>query len=323
MLLSSGRFAVYRAETHVFTTVSFRFDLGSPAERLRFLETWVRSDLFQLSGWDAAQLRTEVLRDCRSAGDFLRIFMEGIARLQRVERWAEKTPEHLLSAAEIKQAIPNAQFIHIIRDGRDVAASMGRLGYIPALPWDKDQAVPVAGLYWEWLIREGRKIAPVLGRDYLEVRYEDLIARPEETLDRVGTFIGCELNHAAIRQKGIGSVNAPNTAYPGLSAPYVGRWREVLSASVARRLEETIAPMLAELGYQTEFPTSSSEPSLAARRMRASYHALFHLKLWLKRHRPFNRMVRLHQLQPGFVSSGNAAAARASGLAQAAVSRLE
>ena len=156
-LLSSGCFAVYRAETEIFSTIAFRFDFSSPVGLQRLLDVWILSDLFQLSGLDAGRFRDRIMLECRNSGDFLRIFMESIARQQHVERWAEKTPDHLLYAAEIKKTIPDALFIHIIRDGRDVAASMGVLGYIPVLPWDKSREVLAAGLYWEWLLRQGRK----------------------------------------------------------------------------------------------------------------------------------------------------------------------
>ncbi len=274
-LLSSGRFAVYRAETEIFSTIAFRFDFSKAKDLQRLLDVWIRSDLFQLSGLDADPFRHRIMRECRSSGDFLRIFMESIARHQRVERWAEKTPEHLLYAPQIKKTIPDALFIHIIRDGRDVAASMGVLGYIPVFPWDKHREALAAGLYWEWLLRQGRKAAQSIGRDYLEVRYEDLVTRPQPTLDRISSFIGCELDYSQIRQAGIGAVRKPNTAFPDSKGPFIGRWKEVLPPDISTRLEEMIAPTLRELGYESGLTKGASSPSLASRQMRAAYHSLF------------------------------------------------
>ncbi len=309
LLLSSGCFAVYRAETQIFTTIAYRFDFSRSRDRERLLDLWIRSDLFGLSGLDPELFRTLIMRECRSSGDFLRLFMESIAQAQRIERWAEKTPEHLLYAAEIKRTIPSALFIHIIRDGRDVAASMGRLGYIPTFPWDRGREVLVAGLYWEWLLRQGREIGTSIGRDYLEIRYEDLVREPQETLDRVGSFIGCDLDYRKICRAGIGAVVAPNTAFPGSTAPFIGRWKAVLPESDGRRLEELIARTLRDLGYDLQLPGNGAGASWAVRSMRARYHALFHAKKWLKQQAPFNRMVRLNALRPGFVSSGSPASA--------------
>ena len=302
-LLSSGRFAVYRAETEIFCTIAFRFRFDNPKGLQRLLDVWIRSDLFQLSGLDPTPFRNRILRECRSSGDFLRIFMESIARRQHVERWTEKTPEHLLYAPEIKRTIPDAQFIHIIRDGRDVAASMGVLGYIPVFPWDRRREVLAAGLYWEWLLRQGRKAAQAIDPDYMEVRYEDLVTNPQPTLDRISSFIGCDLNYEQIRKAGIGAVRKPNTAFPDSKDPFIGRWKSVMPREIATRLEEMIGPTLRELGYPTELVESTASPSLASRQMRAAYQSLFHTKSWLKRRAPFNSMVRLNPLRPGFVNA--------------------
>ena len=51
--------------------------------------------MFQRTGLDMASLEPAILGDCSNGGDFLRIFMEAMARQQGVERWAETTPEHI------------------------------------------------------------------------------------------------------------------------------------------------------------------------------------------------------------------------------------
>src|SRR5262249_33953610 len=109
MLLSAGNFAIYRAESNVFSVLQPRFgDLRSESNRRQMLRYWLNSKLFQVSGLDADALREKVLRDCHGAGDFLRVVMEEIARGQGVARWADCTPDHLLYIPEIKREIPNA-----------------------------------------------------------------------------------------------------------------------------------------------------------------------------------------------------------------------
>jgi hypothetical protein len=159
-------------------------------------------------------------------------------------------------------------------------------------------------LYWEWLVRRGREIGRSLGGDYLEVRYEDLVSKPQETLEKVGAFIGCDLDLEQIQLTGIGAVAAPNTAFPDSKTPSMGRWRSVLSESEVKRLEAMIGSTLRELGYAPE-GAAGSRASAAAARMRTTYHSLFQAKKWLKRRSPFNRMVRLVPLRPGYVSAGN------------------
>ena len=80
----------------------------------------------------------------------------------------------------IKKDFPDALFVHIIRDPRDIALSLDKRGWTRPLPWHRDKALIAAGLYWEWIVRKGRKLGSKLGRNYLEIRYEDLVKLPAE-----------------------------------------------------------------------------------------------------------------------------------------------
>jgi hypothetical protein len=309
MLLSAGGFAVYRAETHVFNILSPRFgNLEHAANRARLLRTWLQSDMHALSGVDADQIRSAVMRECRNAGDFLRLVMEAVARAQDVPRWAETTPDHLLFLPEIVRTIPGALFLHVIRDGRDVAISLHHQGWIAALPGDRRNALLAAALYWEWTVRRGRRHGRQLGPQYLEVHYEDLVADPQATLNRIGSFIHHPLDYDRIRRVGIGSVSAPNTSFGGSPQCFVGRWKQQLSAEHAHRLEETLASALREFGYAA--PTVSASGA-GVRLRRFLYHRWFDAKHWLKTATPLGRyLTDLEMFHPGSVTGGAPAAAQ-------------
>src|SRR5207253_11086214 len=230
MLLSSGNFAIYRTESNVINLLEPRFgDLSNPRNQSRLLEAWYETRLYSLSGLDKPELEARVLAECKNGGDFLRIIMEEMCRKQGVERWADTTPEHLLHLERIKETIPNALIVHIIRDGRDVALSTDKLGYIRRLPWDFRPSVMVAGLYWEWMGNKGQEDGLKLGRDYIEVHFEDLIERPRDTLTKLGNFIEHDLDYDRIQQVGIGSVIAPNTSFKAERQEEqfspIGRWK--------------------------------------------------------------------------------------------------
>lgn len=114
------------------------------------------------------------MEECRNGGDFLRIVMSEIAARQGVGRWADTTPEHLLYL-RIKETIPDALVIHIIRDGRDVALSTDKQRYIRRLPWDRLPSKMAAGLYWGGMVSKGRR-GRDLGDDYIEVHFETWFA---------------------------------------------------------------------------------------------------------------------------------------------------
>jgi hypothetical protein len=298
MLLSAGDFAVYRAESNVFNLLVPRFrGMRSPANREELLKIWLRSKLFRVSGLDAGEISGKILADCRSGGDFLRIVMEEVARKQGVRRWADCTPDHLLYMEQIKLQIPEALFIHIIRDGRDVALSYLQQGWSHPFPWDRDECLGVAGLYWEWIVRKGREQGKRLGADYREVRFEELIANPQQTLSELGLFIAHDLDYDRIQRVGIGSVSRPNSSFAkeseGTFNP-VDRWKTKLSVEQIAAFEELTGEFLLELGY-----CLSSKPtptSVRAARLRSVYLAMFDAKRWMKG-TPLGRFVRLGCIQ--------------------------
>jgi hypothetical protein len=286
MLLSAGNFAVYRVESNVINLLEPRFgDLSIARNKRRLLEAWYNSRLFTLSGLDKEEIAAKVMAGCKNGGDFLSITMSEMARKQGVERWADTTPEHLLHLHRIKETIPNALVIHIIRDGRDVALSTDKQGYIHRLPWDRTSPKMVAGLYWEWMVNKGRRDGNDLGDDYTEVHFEELIAKPQPTLDRLGEFIGQELNYDQIQQTGIGSVSSPNSSFGGASKESfnpAGRWRTGYSSEELTTFEGLVGKTLEENGYELGTLNREALDRGNLRRMRAMYRAYFDTKLYFK-----------------------------------------
>lgn len=287
MLLSAGGFAVYRAESHAFNLLARRFgDLKFERSRKRLADAWLRSKLFRVSGLDAQAVRSELLSKGRSAGEVLRLIMEGIARQQGVERWADTTPEHLLYMREIKRQIPNALFLHIIRDGRDVALSYAQQGWSHPLPWDRGEEVPVAALYWDWMVRRGRYLGERLGDDYLEIRFEELVASPHGPLKAIAGFIAHDLDYDRIQSAGIGSVSRPNTSFGsderGQFNP-VDRWKSQMPEKQLAAVESLTGALLQQLGYSLANP-AAERATFRTAFMRMLYPKLFSAKLWLRNH---------------------------------------
>jgi hypothetical protein len=298
MLLSAGGFAYYRSETHVFNSLWPRFgDLQHEANRKALLNVWLKSPMHIRSGLDEAEARRAVAQGYTNGGEFLRLVMDAMTAKQRAQRWAETTPAHVLHMAEIHRTIPNALFIHVIRDGRDVAVSLQKQGWVAPMPWDRARQALGAGAFWRWIVKSGRNAARHVDKAaYLEVRFEDLMAEPQKTLDRVGEFIAQPLDHAEILRNGVGSVREPNTSFPGAKG-FSNRWQTELTPALARRLEAMLGPMLDELGYHRAFGDS------ATTRWQAQMHATpyllkFATRQWLKSHTPLARRADLSLFAP-------------------------
>jgi glycosyltransferase involved in cell wall biosynthesis len=195
----------------------------------------------------------------------------------------------------IKQTIPDALVIHIIRDGRDVALSLEKQHWIRPFPWDHGKELLTAALYWEWIVNRGRTLGRALGDDYMEVRYEDLVANPNSTLAEVGQFIDQDLDYEQIQRVGIGSVSRPNSSFEGdkKAAGFhpVERWKKSLTRQQLGQVEGLIGQRLEELGYAGEAAQHSEEAPADLKRMRKMYHAYFDAKLALKTKTPLGRLV--------------------------------
>jgi len=295
MLLSSGNFAVYRTESNVINLLEPRFgDLSVAGNKRSLLDAWYKTRLYTLSELEKGPLEEKVMAECKNGGDFLRIIMEQMAGKQGVERWADTTPEHLLHLHRIKETIPNALIIHIIRDGRDVALSTDKQGYIRRLPWDKTPSVMVAGVYWEWMVNKGRRDGSDLGSDYTEVRFEELVARPQQTLAKLGSFIDHDLDYDRIQKVGIGSVSAPNTSFQdGSSESFhpAGRWKHNYTSEKLAMFEGLVGGTLEELGYELGTKDRSLLDRTSLKRMRLTYRTYFDSKLYLKAKTPLGKLL--------------------------------
>jgi hypothetical protein len=295
LLLSAGGFAEFHTQMNVFDVLGPIYgDLSVPKNKARMMDDWLRSKAFRVSGLQAEEIKAAI-SGCRSGSDFLRAVMEEIARKQGVDRWIDSTPTNIPHLLKIKKDFPDALIVHIIRDPRDIALSLDKRGWSRPLPWDRDRALLAAGLYWEWIVRKGRKLGSTLRPDYLEVRYEDLVNQPAETLQRLAVFLKHDLDYVRIQQTSIGSVKRPLTSFKedldrGQFTP-VGRWKDKFPADQLVLFEDAVGGYMQELGYTLSSKDRPIEHSLAARRMRFVYRSFYDLKQWAKINTPLSRLM--------------------------------
>lgn len=296
-LLSAGGFAVFHAESHAFNLLGLCFgNLAYRRNRRELLNAYYSSGVFRLTGLEPGDIEQRVMAECRNAGDFLRIVMEAIARKQGVDRWAESTPQHLLYLPLLKKAIPEALIVHIIRDGRDVTASLERAGWIQPLPWDRGRAFMARALFWRWIVSKGRGYGQGLGDDYMEVHYEELVQNPRKTLAHIAEFIEHDLDYDRIQRVALGSVRNPNSSFRGdgkeTERNTVGRWKRMFTLGQVREIESGIGDLLVDVGYELATPPTELRSTPAVRFMNLLYPLYFDTRHWLKVNTPLARITR-------------------------------
>lgn len=115
-------------------------------------------------------------------GDAIRCFYRLYAMKRGKGRWGDKTPTYRGSIADIADILPEVRFIHMIRDGRDVALSYRGLWFGPG------DDIETQAQFWRAQIMVAREQGSRVAH-YLEIRYEDLVAAPESTLRKICEFL--------------------------------------------------------------------------------------------------------------------------------------
>ncbi len=229
--------------------------------------------------------------------------MDSVARSQQVQRWAVYDPDNVLHVERVKRDIPDALFVHIIRDGRDIALSLKKMGGFTPLPWDRGQtdSLVATALYWEWMVHKGRAHGRKFPADYIEIRYEDLITNPHETLGKLGGFLDHDLDYDRIQRAGLGRLSETNSSFREEGAKEktnpLGRWKERLAHDEVAAIEATVGECLEENGYELSLPAAERHRSLRRSWMRGMYPAFLGSKLWLKLHTPVGRFANMSALE--------------------------
>ena len=172
-------------------------------------------------------------------------------------RIAEKSPNNVFFFAHLNRIFPEARFINVIRDGRDVVASLLRMDWKSPdgkpIPYTQD--AKQAAQYWKQAVLAGRQFgrSQQASRRYCEFKYEDIVTNPEATLRKLFSFL--EENweeevlafHKAKRDLG-GESSSSQVSQP-LYQSSVGRWKNDLSSEDQSLLKSEIGNLLEELGY--------------------------------------------------------------------------
>lgn len=252
-LLSAGGFPLYRHAPYVHTTLlPICGDLSLRGNREKLVRLWLRSKPFRRTGFGAEDLQSKILEECRSGGDFLQITMGELARRAGVQRWVAHDCDNIMHMPAIKREIPDALFVHVVRDGRDAALSMRKQHVVPPRWWPRKRALLAWALLWQWTVRKGRRFGQSFPADYIEVRYEELVLHPERTLTALGKFLDHDLDYNRIQKNATGRLLSPNTVWKqesGASFSPINRWKTKLSQPEISALESLIGAGLEEFAY--------------------------------------------------------------------------
>lgn len=214
-----------------------------------------------------------------SYADFASRFFDLHARRAGKPLAGDKTPSYVRVIGFLHRLWPRLRFLHLLRDGRDVALSVRN--------WDKnmknvgrfstwsDEPLLTTAVWWAWNVDLGRAAGRALGPAlYREIAYETLVADPERGCRDIAGFLDLEYDDAMCRfHEGRVRDKEHLSAKKAWLPPTQGLrdWRSQMSPDDVELFEAAAGDLLEELGYPRQCPA----PGAAARKRAASVRERF------------------------------------------------
>ncbi len=186
---------------------------------------------------------------------------DSLTHLFGKKRWLEKTPTHLFHVSEIVDSIPDARFVEIVRDARDVLASKSKrlssksfqkadknrqhiarnsVGFDPL--WDT--------LAWKSAIRSGSSVQSKYPHQIIRMKYEDLVSDPEKETRRICEFLGIQFDIQMLDVPWRNTVDQTKWKEGGISQAAIGRWKSTLSLEAIALSQWIVRKELKQLNYE-------------------------------------------------------------------------
>lgn len=255
MLHAHPRIALPPETRFVLPAYEGRLGFGDLKERgnRAGLAQWIttrKETRFHELGVDPGRVAERITEGPPTLGSALGIALQAYAEEHGKVRWGDKRPAYALHVAEILRLFPDAQFIHLVRDGRDCVASL--LG----MPW-WHRGFHEAVATWSQVMDTTRKYSRRLGSgSWHELRFEDLVADPEGQLRGVCGFLGEEYVPEMSEPYRVAEVAVParktwhRRTHGAVDTSRAGNWTTRLTPTQIALCDDVLGDRLTSYGYE-------------------------------------------------------------------------
>ena len=237
-------------------------------ERIEFVRNYKRFARLGIDGQAvdrAAELAT-------TYPEFVSALYAEMAQIHGKPLSGEKTPDYVRRIPLLHRLFPRARFVHIIRDGRDVALSTLQWAHEQKGPgrfklW-QNQPLAVCALWWAWQVDSGRRDGARIGTSqYLELHYEKLTAEPETQLRRISDFLNLPyasemINFHEGKTREGANLSAKKAWIPATSG--LRDWRKDFSFADQALFDTLSGSLLQDLGYDRSGETIDDDIAATA-----------------------------------------------------------
>jgi len=270
-------------------------DLTDDGNR-RELATFItrRGSKFRDLGLDVRQVSREIVEGPPTVGSAAGILFRAYARRFDKERWGDKRPGYFSYIPELLRMFPDAQLIHLVRDGRDCVASLKRMPW-----WEHDSVVSMC--VWaqavDYCRRAGRRVGP---QRYIELQYEQLVADPEPELRRLCEFLEEDFDPSMLTPHRVAGSAVPerkgwhSRTRETVDTAAIGGWRGQLEEWEISLMELVCGGRLRRYGYPITGVGGRPPAAALARYARVAANR----RLAVAKRRFQDRRVQRHYQQP-------------------------
>lgn len=237
-------------ETHFFS-------MAFPSNRLKRLITWPALNVQGILAEFLKEIdRLDLLEDAKVSAftdDYVKPFVNILDRLTLEAKrviWAEKTPKHLHFIDEISQRVPRSKFIHVIRDGVDVVASLYKITNEKPRQWTKGRRPGFRGFTVAECIRRWNHDVSISARyrhseHHLLMRYETLVEDPEPIMREVSEFLAINFVPQMLSpEKVFDQIVGSDEAWKGNNARPIHRptskFEQIFTPQIQRQIREEL-----------------------------------------------------------------------------------
>lgn len=225
-------------------------DLQTEEQRLALINmiTRVGSMISEL-GFTKQELTDRILEAPPTLGSAIGTVFQAFAEKHGKVRWGDKRPTYFREVAVLHRLFPDAQFIHVIRDGRANVASLKRM---PWWPYSSIRAMSTWS-HAESCMRSNQKRLPA--DTFHTIRYETLVADPRPVLEKMCDFLGEEFDEAMLEPHKVNDVIPERKVWhanlkQGVSQDRVESWRTELAPWELGLMEAVVWRKLRRYGYR-------------------------------------------------------------------------
>lgn len=240
-------------------------DLQTPKQRMALAKSCVRTgSKIRDLGLDPQETLDTILAGPPTIGSAFGIVFKEFADRHGKARWGDKRPAYYQEVDVLLRLFPDAQIVHIVRDGRANVASLKKM---PWWPFDSIGSM-AAWSQAEYCARRNQRRLPA--DTFHVVRYESLVADPRPVLQELCDFLEEDFHEAMLEPSEVADVVPDRKTWhkslkSGVNTSAVESWRKGLEAWELGLMETVLRRKLTRNGYQISGDGKRPSPKLVAK----------------------------------------------------------